>query len=146
MGFLNTCVCSAVCALVLMTSAHAEDIGQKSAASSAIVLHKDAPLEAQDWSLKHPGIAVGVILGTQSKFSPQQVEAGLRRSLREAGVSDVTFFFEQNDMPSTGVVFCYSGATDGPFLLGKSQPEAKKSAKQYLFQQSHPTLRYEYPD
>ena len=108
-------------------------------------LYPDAGIEAQAWSLKNPGIAVGVILGSETNFTPQQVESGLRRSFAEAGVTELAFFFEQNDKPSTIVVYCYSGGTDGPFLLGKSQAEAKKSAKQYLFQQSNPALRYEYP-
>ena len=89
---------------------------------------------------------MGVILGTDSKFTPKQVESGIRRSFNEAGINDLAFFFEQNDMPSTIVVYCYSGATDGPFILNESQAEAKNSARQYLFQQSHPALRYHYPD
>lgn len=110
------------------------------------MLYEDAGRPAMDWSLKNPGIAVAVLLGTESKFTPAQVQSGLRGSFAEAGVTDLMFFYEQNDMPSTGVVYYYSGASDGPFILNEAQVEAKKSAKQYLFQQGNPITRYEYPD
>ncbi len=98
-----------------------------------------------EWSKTYPGIAVEVILGTQSKITPKQIEYVLRREFREAGVKTVAFFYRQNDAPSTGVNYYYAGATDGPFILNDARPEARKSAAQYLFQQNDPALAYIYP-
>ena len=98
------------------------------------------------WSKTYPGIAVEVILGTESKITPQQIEEVLDKEFDDAGVSTVEYFYRQNDAPSTGVVYYYSGASDGPFILNEAREEAQKSAAQYLFQQSHPALRYDYPD
>lgn len=98
------------------------------------------------WSKTYPGIAVNVILGTESKITPQQIEDVLDQEFADAGVSTVVYFYRQNDAPSTGVVYYYSGASDGPFILNEAREEARKSASQYLFQQSHPALRYDYPD
>ncbi len=98
------------------------------------------------WSETYPGIAVEVILGTHSQITPQQIEDVLDKEFAEAGVSEVVYFYRQNDVRSTVLVYYYSGATDGPFLLHEAREEAQKSAAQYLFQQSHPALRYDYPD
>jgi hypothetical protein len=118
----------------------------QTATDHSVKLHADAGIEAQLWSLKNPGVAVGIILGTQSKITPEQIEQVLKAEFAEAGIGNVEFFYEQNDAPSTGVVYCYSGATDGPFILNVAREEARNSASQYLFQQSDPALRYNYPN
>ncbi|NQY41375.1 MAG: hypothetical protein HRT80_14900 [Henriciella sp.] len=102
--------------------------------------------EAITWSKTNPGIAVNVIVGTDSKITPKQIEHVLDQEFAEAGVSNVVYFYRQNDAPSTGVVYYYSGASDGPFILNEARDAARKSASQYLFQQSDPALRYNYPD
>ncbi|MEM9422497.1 MAG: hypothetical protein AAF986_08335 [Pseudomonadota bacterium] len=118
----------------------------QSIASPAPPVHDDSGRRAMKWSKTYPGIAVEVILGTESQITPQQIETVLRKDFSEAGVDTVVFFYRQNDRPSTIVVYYYSGATDGPFLLNAARPEALESANQYLFQQRNPALAYEYPD
>lgn len=98
------------------------------------------------WSKTYPGIAVEVILGTESKITPEQIETVLGKEFCDTGIEAVAFCFRQNDAPSTGVVYYYSGATDGPFILNEARLEARKSASQFLFQQRKPALAYEYPD
>lgn len=108
------------------------------------VLLEDARGSAQDWSIQNPGIAVAVKLGTQSDITPQQIRDVLTTEFTNSGVNDVSFFYEQNDTPSTAVAYYYSGKGDGPFLLNQARAEARDSAAQYLFQQSHPGMAFTY--
>ncbi len=105
---------------------------------------KDAGGNAQDWSLENPGIAVAVFLGTESGVTPTQIRDILTNEINSAGVKDVAFFFEQNDVAGTGVAYAYSGAVDGPFHLGDAREAAAKSAQQYMFQQNNPALAFNY--
>lgn len=115
------------------------------AQGSSVRLSDTSNREAMEWSKTYPGIAVNVILGTESKITPQQIEEVLNQEFAEAGVSEVVYFYRQNDMRSTVVVYYYSGSSDGPFVLNEAREEARKSASQYLYQQSHPALKYDYP-
>lgn len=109
-------------------------------------LHDDSWRRAYNWSKTYPGIAVEVILGTESKITPETIETVLRKEFSDANVNDIAFFYRQNDVPSTVLVYYYSGGSDGPFILNEARGEARKSASQYLFQQGDPALAYEYPN
>ncbi len=110
------------------------------AATTNVALTQDAPHAAYQWSKLNRGIAVAVKLGTESSVTPQQIEQILTREIQNVGVSDVVFFYEQNDVAGTGVAYSFAGNTDGPFSLGEAREAAVKSAKQYLFQQSNPAM------
>ena len=106
------------------------------------VLHENARRSAQDWSIKNPGIAVAVKLGTESEITPLQIRDVLTEEFSKSGVNDVSFFYQQNNTPSTAVAYYYAGVSDGPFQLRHAKAEARDSAAQYLFQQSHPGMAF----
>ena len=106
----------------------------------------DAHGEAQDWSLENPGIAVAVKLGTESQITPLQIRDVLTGEFSGAGVEELAFFYEQNDTPSHGVAYYYTGQSDGPFLLNQARPAARNAAQQYLFQQGNPALSYNFDE
>lgn len=143
---------SAAVAFTPLTGALAQDASQAqpavatsaTVASATPVLLEDAGRAAVEWSLENEGIAVMVKMGTESGVTPAQISDVLTREINGAGVDSVAFFFEQNDIPATGVAYAYSGAVDGPFGLGEARSEAVRSAQQYLFQQSNPALAFSY--
>lgn len=134
---------SAIIATTPMNSAFAENGNGASAATAShptITLTQNAPHAAYLWSKKNHGIAVAVLLGTKSRVSPAQIEQILTREIRSAGVRDVEFFYEQNDVAGTGVAYSFGGDSMGPYSLGEARPAAVKATKQYLFQLSHPAI------
>jgi len=104
------------------------------ASYGSVQLLSDATRAAFSWSKENDGLAVAVYLGTESRVTPSQIEQILTREIQSAGVRNVEFFFEQNDVPASGVAYAYAGDMDGPFHLGEARPAAAKSAQQYLFQ------------
>lgn len=99
-----------------------------------VATHRDATRAAGEWSQRNDGVSVAVYLGTESRVTPDQIEQILTREINGAGVSNVAFFYEQNDTPATGVAYAYAGDVDGPFHLGEARPAAAKAAEQYLYQ------------
>mgnify|MGYP000451072668 CR=1 FL=1 len=100
-----------------------------------VEMTEDATRTAFEWSRTNEGIAIAVLLGTESRVLPSQIEETLRREASAAGVCRLTFFYEQNDVPGTGTAYAYGGDVDGPFNLAEARDEIRASARQYLYQQ-----------
>lgn len=111
--------------------------------SSDIPLTEDATGDAILWTREHDGIGVAVYLGTAPSTHPPEVIARiLRQDFKDAGVENVQFFFEQNDVAATGVTYIYKGVSDGVFTLGNSRPAVPDTAAQFQFYQEHPELGF----
>lgn len=110
---------------------------------SPVRLVENADRTASTYSREHAGIVVAVFLGTQSNVTPEQIKTILTKEFVEAGVSDpVTFFFDQNDTPGTGMTYYYAGYVDGPFNLADARPQAIQTARTYLFRKENGLLSY----
>lgn len=113
------------------------------AASSTIPLTKDAEGDAIIWARDTDGIGVSVALGTGSKFTPEQIQAILINDFTKAGEPNVRFFFEQNDVPVTGVVYHYGvtgGGSSGILTLNQSQGAVQETVDQNHFYEDNPEL------
>ncbi len=131
-------------ALVVTPVAHAmaQDAPQQqaeftqAAATTNIALTDNASQAAHLWAQRNQGIAVAVMLGTESRVTPEQIEQILTREIQSAGVRDVEFFYEQNDVPGTVVGYSYNGGGQGPFNLARARDGAADAVRQYLYQRN----------
>ncbi|MCU7860897.1 MAG: hypothetical protein KZQ86_13950 [Candidatus Thiodiazotropha sp. (ex Lucinoma kastoroae)] len=70
------------------------------------------------WSEKNPnGVAVAVAMGTKPVVTDVQIKEVLSRDFTKHGVTNIKFFFEQNDTPATRITFHVRGGTEGIFLI-----------------------------
>ena len=82
------------------------------------------------WSKKNPnGIAVAVRMGTQPVATDDQIKTVLTRDFKEHGMTNIKFFFEQNDTPATGITFHIRSGTEGVFLISNVREQAERMAK-----------------
>ncbi len=104
-----------------------------------------ARIRAIRWASQNDGIAVSVRLGTDPQGTPTQIEDILSQTFREAEVDIISFFFEQNDIRATRVMYHYGkrgGVSDGPFFLRDAIEGARAAAAQHLFYLEHPELGF----
>ncbi len=128
-----TAVCSA--AFLVATPVQAQDDRLADPEGYwGVEMTDDATYDAGQWSMRNQGVSVAILLGTESRVTPAQIQEILTREINNAGVGHVAFFFEQNDVPGTGVAYAYDGDVDGPFNLAEARPAAVEAARQYLFQ------------
>lgn len=109
---------------------------QQQAEFTQVAFTDNASQAAHLWVQRNPGIAVAVMLGTDSRVTPEQIEQILRSEINGAGVRDVAFFYEQNDVSGTVVGYSYRGGGQGPFNLARAREGAADSARQYLYQRN----------
>lgn len=139
---LTASIFCALATLLPMSSGIAQT-AQVAASASPVKLVENADRTASTYARRNPGIAVAVFLGTQSSVTPQQIKSILTKEFTQAGVSDpISFFFDQNDTPGTGVAYYFDGDVDGPFNLQYARPEAIKTARTYRFRKEKGLLSY----
>ena len=113
------------------------------AASSTIAIVPFAGSRAVRWAADHDGIAVSVKLGTDRSITPEQIMEVLTNEFASAGVRNVVFYFEQNDIEATGLTYHYGkdgGASHGPYLLRDARAGAREAAAQHRFYLQNPEL------
>lgn len=71
-----------------------------------------------EWSEKNPnGVGIAVAMGTQPVVTDDQIKTVLTRDFAAHGMTNIKFFFEQNDAPATGITFHIRGGTEGLFMI-----------------------------
>ncbi|MBL8500631.1 MAG: hypothetical protein JNL77_08650 [Nitrosomonas sp.] len=71
-----------------------------------------------EWSEKNPnGVGISVRMGTQSGVTDDQIKTVLTRDFKKHGMTNIKFFFEQNDAPAAGIAFHVRGGTEGLFFI-----------------------------
>ena len=128
-------MCTAACLLLSVPASAQSERMDDPERYWGVEMTEEATRTAIEWSQTNDGISVAVILGTESRVTPSQIEETLRREASAAGVCRLTFFYEQNDVPGTGTAYAYDGDIDGPFNLAEARDEIRASARQYLYQQ-----------
>lgn len=87
-------------------------------------------IEGSRWSKKNPnGIAIAVRMGTQPVVTDDEIKTVLTRDFRKYGMSNIKFFYEQNDTPATGITFHIRSGTEGVFLISNVREQVEKMAK-----------------
>jgi len=85
---------------------------------------------ASEWSEKNPnGVAIAVAMGTKSIAIDDFIKEVFVRDFAHFGMTNLKFFFEQNDVPATGVTFHIRGGTEGPYFLAEAKREVSRTAK-----------------
>ena len=145
----------AAAALSPLTGAFAQDnqppsVAVSTIAPSSVNFVDDAGLAANLFSDQNDGVAVAVRLGTADSTPPtERIREVLTQDFRNAGLEDpVTFFFDQNDIPVTGVAYYYSGYANGPYTLGQSRDAVKEISESYNFRKANgllASLEYDQP-
>lgn len=71
-----------------------------------------------EWSEKNPnGVGIAVAMGTQPGVTDDQIKTVLTRDFKKVGMTNIKFFFEQNDAPASGITFHVRGGTEGIFMI-----------------------------
>lgn len=71
-----------------------------------------------EWSEKNPnGVGISVRMGTQSGVTDDQIKTVLTRDFAAYGMTNIKFFFEQNDAPAAGIAFHVRGGMEGLFFI-----------------------------
>ncbi len=82
------------------------------------------------WSEKNPnGVGISVAMGTQTRVTDDQIKTVLTRDFKKLGMTNIKFFFEQNDAPATGIAFHVRGGTKGLFLIDNVRDQVAGIAK-----------------
>ena len=75
-------------------------------------------MAGSEWSEKHPfGVAVSVRMGTRPAVTDDQIKMVLTRDFEHYGVTQIRFFYEQNDVPASVMKLHVRGGTEGPFVI-----------------------------
>ncbi len=83
-----------------------------------------------EWSEKNPnGVGISVAMGTQTRVTDDQIKTVLTRDFKKVGMTNIKFFFEQNDAPATGIAFHVRGGTKGLFLIDNVREQVAGIAK-----------------
>lgn len=70
-----------------------------------------------EWSEKNRnGVGIAIRMGT-SGVKDAQIKTVLTRDFKKHGMTNIKFFFEQNDMPASGITFHVRGGTEGVFVI-----------------------------
>lgn len=88
---------------------------------------------AIEWSEKNPnGVAIAVAMGSQSAATDDQIKEVLIRDFKNNGLSNLAFFFEQNDAPASGMTFHVRGGTEGIFTISDVRQQIPPIANRAL--------------
>jgi hypothetical protein len=83
-----------------------------------------------EWSEKNPnGVGISVVMGTQPGVTDDQIKTVLTRDFKKVGMTNIRFFFEQNDAPATGISFHVRGGTTELFLIDNVREQVATIAK-----------------
>ena len=83
-----------------------------------------------EWSEKNPNsVGIAVRMGTQSVVTDDQIKTVLTRDFAAHGMRSIKFFFEQNDMPASGITFHVRGGTDGVFVIDNVREQVANIAR-----------------
>jgi hypothetical protein len=83
-----------------------------------------------EWSEKNPnGVGIAVRMGTQPGVTDDQIKTVLTRDFAAHGIKNIKFFFEQNDVPSSGFTFHIRGGTNGVFTIDNVRDQVAGMAK-----------------
>lgn len=81
-------------------------------------------VQGSKWSEENPnGVGVSVRMGTEPVVTDDQIKTVLTRDLEKHGVTEIRFFYEQNDTPASGIAFHVRGGTKGLFLINEVREE-----------------------
>lgn len=82
------------------------------------------------WSEKNPiGVGISVRMGTKPVVTDAQIKEVLIRDFSKHGVTNVKFFFEQNDTPASLIAFHVRGGTEGVFLISTVREQVAEIAR-----------------
>lgn len=82
------------------------------------------------WSEKNPnGVAIAVRMGVEPIATDNEVKGILTNDFKYYGVTNIRFFFEQNDAIATGIAFHIRGGTDGLYRVTEMREQVSKLAK-----------------
>jgi hypothetical protein len=119
--------------------------GLTPAANARQALVENARLEAGRWSIRNnTGVAVAVYLGTSGDLPRPQIEESIRRGFGRHGVTNVVFFYEQNDVPRTGFSLHENGNAYGPLVATELKDAIGTVAAQVNLVREHPELGERY--
>ncbi len=83
-----------------------------------------------EWSEKNPnGVGISVRMGTQPVVTDDQIKTVLTRDFKKHGMTNIKFFFEQNDAPASGIAFHIRGGTEGLFFIDNVREQVENIAK-----------------
>ena len=83
-----------------------------------------------EWSEKNPnGVGISVAMGTQSGVTDDQIKTVLTRDFKKHGMTNIKFFFEQNDAPAAGIAFHVRGGTQGLFFIDNVREQVAAIAR-----------------
>lgn len=108
--------------------------GEDSATPVSLITAKDdyvtcavqpcVTIAGAEWSEQNPsGVAVSVAMGAESAVTDAQIKQVLTHDLRKHGVTNIRFFFEQNDARSSVIAFHVRGGAEGPYHIGNVREE-----------------------
>lgn len=120
-------------ALPFAGAATAEDaqrvVPATAAAATTISFVENADNAATIWNANNPdGIGVAVYMGTETDLTPEQLRVGLTNVANSGGISDIEFFFEQNDTPANSFALYYQDVYDAPISMGDIIAKTEKAA------------------
>ena len=75
------------------------------------------------------GVAISVAMGTKPVVTDDDIKNVLTRDLNKHGVTRIKFFFEQNDMPASGIAFHVRGGTEGIYLIDNVREQVEAIAR-----------------
>lgn len=82
-----------------------------------------------EWSEKNPnGVGISVRMGTQPVVTDVQIKEVLSRDFAMNNITNIKFFYEQNDTPATGIAFHIRGGTEGLFLIDTVREQVESMA------------------
>lgn len=85
---------------------------------------------AIEWSVNNPsGVAIAVAMGTQAVVTDDQIKEVLIRDFKNNGLTNLKFFFEQNDTPASGITFHVRGGTEGIYLIDNVRDKIATTSK-----------------
>lgn len=86
-----------------------------------------------EWSEQNPnGVGVAVRMGVKPAVTDDQIKMVLTRDLAKYGVTNIKFFYEQNDAPANLIVLHVRGGSEGPFLIGSVREKIAFVARRAL--------------
>lgn len=87
-------------------------------------------MAGSEWSENNPfGVAVSVRMGTQPAVTDSQIKMVLTSDFAHYGVTNVKFFYEQNDVPASVIRLHVRGGTEGPFIISNVRQEIELIAQ-----------------
>jgi len=130
--YLQKAVLSVVLTVVFLASAYGEAQPTISAKADYITCWKQPCIyvAGSEWSERNPnGVAIAVAMGTKPVVTDDQVKEVISRDFSKHGVTNIKFFFEQNDTPAIGITFHVRGGTEGLFLIDNVRDQIAAIAK-----------------